>query len=49
MYLRNNESVLLEERFPGYYRQQEGIMICDNQEELNAAKGIVMDLLKKAG
>lgn len=39
----------LSERQLGYFRLEDGLLWCHNQEELSSQKGLVMDLLRKAG
>lgn len=39
----------LSERLIGYFRLEDGLLWCHNQEELASQKGLVMDLLRKAG
>lgn len=39
----------ISERFVGYFRLEDGLLWCNNQEELSSQKGLVMDLLKRAG
>lgn len=39
----------MSERFIGYFRMEDGLLWCHNQEELASQKGLIIDLLKKAG
>lgn len=39
----------ISERFIGYFRLEDGLLWCHNQEELSSQKGLVMELLKRAG
>ena len=39
----------VSERFIGYFRMEDGLLWCHNQEELASQKGLIIDLLKKAG
>jgi hypothetical protein len=39
----------ISERFFGYFRLEDGLLWCHNQEELSTQKGLVVELLKKAG
>ena len=39
----------ISERFLGYFRMEDGLLWCHNQEELASQKGLIIDLLKKAG
>lgn len=47
--LMKGVSVGISERFIGYFRLEDGLLWCHNQEELSSQKGLVMELLKKAG
>ena len=39
----------ISERFVGYFRLEDGLLWCHNQEELSSQKGLIYDLLKRAG
>ena len=39
----------ISERFPGYFRLESGALWCNNQEELSAQAGILMEVLQRAG
>lgn len=47
--LKDGQVMSISERFVGYFRLEDGLLWCYNQEELSSQKGLVVELLKKAG
>ena len=47
--ISNDVPVGLSERFVGYFRLEDGLLWCHNQEELASQRGLITELLKKAG
>ena len=49
MVVKSGQRLGISDRFPGYFRMENGALWCHNQEELSSQSGIFMELLQRAG
>ena len=47
--LQKGVTMGISERFIGYFRLEDGLLWCNNHDELDLQKGIVLELLQRAG
>ena len=47
--LRGGQRMPLSERFPGYFRMDNGALWCHNQDEMASQSALIMDVIQKSG
>jgi len=47
--LRGGQRMPLSERFPGYFRMDNGALWCHNQDEMASQSALIMEVIQKQG